>query len=148
MPANEADWELVNQALADLLTTYLTGSGKRISEVSNWPNPKPEGYPHAYPLPTFSTEEDYDTDNQKKILNFIIRTEFPDSVDQDAHLNSLKTADAIEDELRKATHATLSGGVHKFNVTSRGTWGRTGEAPTTLIVYDLEVSAEVLKKIT
>ena len=148
MPANAADWELVNQALADLMTTYLTGSNKRISVVSNWPNPEPASYPHAYPLPMFSTEDDYDTDNQKKILNFILRVEFPDAVDQASHLNALKTADALEDEIRKATHATLSGGVHKFNVSSRGTWGRTGEAPTALIVYDLEVSAEVLKKIT
>lgn len=147
MPANAADWDAVNTALTALLT-LLTGTGKRISVVSDWPNPSPASYPHAYPLPTFSTEVDYDTDNQNKVLNFILRVEFPDAIDRTSHLEALKTADALEDEVRLLTHATLSGAVHKFNVSSRGTWGRTGEAPTALIVYDLEVSAEVLKKIT
>lgn len=148
MPANAADWELVNDALYDLLNDNLTGSGKRLATVSDWPNPKPASYPHAYPIPLFSTEVDYDTDNQNKVLNFFIRIEFLDAVERVQHIDALKTADAVEDELRLATHATLSGGVHKFNVSNRGAWGRTGEAPTALIVYDLEVSAEVLKKIT
>lgn len=143
-----ADWDSANTALYSLLLNNLTGTGKRITSVSDWPNPKPAGYPHAYPVPLSSTEEDYDTDNQKKIMGFMLRVEYPDTVDRTSHLNMLKTADDLEDEVRKATHATLDGTAHKFNVSSRGTWGRTGEGTTALIVYDLEVSVEVLKKIS
>jgi 2-polyprenyl-3-methyl-5-hydroxy-6-metoxy-1,4-benzoquinol methylase len=59
----------------------------------------------------------------------------------------LKTADALETEIRQKTHAQLGGVVHNFQVGDNGEFARTGEGESELIVYDVVVSAEVLKDI-
>lgn len=126
----------------------LAGEGLRIAEVSDWPNPAPVSYPHVMPLPIDKQEDDYDNQGNLNRMRFTIRVEFPDPHDRETHLNMLKTADAFDGELRKKTHWTLGGVVHNFKFSPRGVWGRTGDDKTELIVYDVDVEAQVLADTT
>lgn len=139
-------WETINDALVTLLN-LLKGDGLRIAVVSNWPNPSPGSYPHAFPLPQRPNEFDYDTQSNNRNVQFILRVEFPEPATQEAHLDMLKTADALDNEVRKRAHITLGGIVHSFKVMPGGGFGRTGEGESEMIVYDVVVSAETLKDI-
>lgn len=147
MPGATGNWETVNTALYTMLQS-LSGEGLRMATVSDWPNPAPaNGYPHVFPLPLRKKEVDYDTAANKNKIFFILRIEFPEPGTRESHLDMLKSADALETEIRQKTHAGLGGVVHNFQVGDNGEFARTGEGEAELIVYDVVVSAEVLKDI-
>ena len=141
------NWETVNAALYQIGLS-LQGEGLRIAEVSDWNNPAPQAYPHLMALPQDKGENDYDNQGNLNKMRFTMRIEFPDPKDRETHINMLRTADAFDSELRKKTHWTLGGVVHNFKFSPRSTWGRTGDDKTQLVVYDVDVEAQVLADTT
>lgn len=137
----------LNAALYNILD-LLDGDGKVLATISDFPNPMPPSYPHAYPIWIEDAEDTMDTKDNESATQFIIRTLIPDKDDKVTYDTMIAVADALKAEFRKSTHYTLGGLVTRFHVSPSMKPMRTGEGEQALIVLDMNVTCYALQDTT
>lgn len=120
-----------------------------IASHYKYPNPSPSAYPTCYPVlkevrDKFAEDTQYDC----AAMDFIVRIVVKDNNDEATDTMVHDAMASVLAELRKASHGTLGGLVHKFHVSNTIQLFRSQQEQLDVIVCDILCTAESLVDMT
>ena len=95
-----ATFAQINTAIHAILET-LDGVGNPLQVVYAYPEPKPSGFPCAFPMLKGAVEDDLDTQVNELAIDFIVRVIMEDTNDQAAYDLLLDVVQLVLAEFRK-----------------------------------------------
>lgn len=131
----------INTAIYDILD-LLDGSGGTLNKIYSYPEPKPDGYPCAFPiLAGVRSEKIMDTKDNYIAIDFVVRVQVKDENNQTTYNLLLTLLQEVMAEFRKDDHFTLGGKVERLDVSPKVDIRRTGDSETPVLFFDLIVTA-------